>query len=320
MDKQQFECFTLSPLDGRYAGIKDALGEYFSEYALVKYRVFVEIQWLKFLIENVESDVLSTFDKDNLGQIEAISKDFNYDSFKAIKDIEAVTRHDVKAVEYFIGNQLKDMGYSDNDIKQLRVSLSKKNINEDEIIKEIRGATLNLVLGSAIASKSKYTFNYSFRWSSCPIFIQDDLLAATWSATGSNGSPVNVAINKSSSFLTVKYKSTGGAPNMKDTTYKWNPIHEYRAAKIQFDMGYNMGSGMSYWTYYGSGKLVLDAVVSNTIYEVYLKFGYGHSVVTGTPSVSFSGSGPSIGMSFGWTTQNEETYSVRYRYDGHKVS
>ena len=212
------------------------------------------------------------------------------------------------------------MGYSDNDIKQLRVSLSKKNINEDEIIKEIRGATLNLVLGSAIASKSKYTFNYSFRWSSCPIFIQDDLLAATWSATGSNGSPVNVAINKSSSFLTVKYKSTGGAPNMKDTTYKWNPIHEYRAAKIQFDMGYNMGSGMSYWTYYGSGKLVLDAVVSNTIYEVYLKFGYGHSVVTGTPSVSFSGSGPSIGMSFGWTTQNEETYSVRYRYDGHKVS
>ena len=64
MDKQQFECFTLSPLDGRYAGIKDALGEYFSEYALVKYRVFVEIQWLKFLIENVESDVLSKFNKD----------------------------------------------------------------------------------------------------------------------------------------------------------------------------------------------------------------------------------------------------------------
>ena len=63
MDKQQFECFTLSPLDGRYAGIKDALGEYFSEYALVKYRVFVEIQWLKFLIENVESDVLSIFQK-----------------------------------------------------------------------------------------------------------------------------------------------------------------------------------------------------------------------------------------------------------------
>ena len=111
MDKQQFECFTLSPLDGRYAGIKDALGEYFSEYALVKYRVFVEIQWLKFLIENVESNVLSKFDKDNLGQIEAISKDFNYASFKAIKDIEAVTRHDVKAVEYFIDERVDALGF-----------------------------------------------------------------------------------------------------------------------------------------------------------------------------------------------------------------
>ena len=233
------------------------------------------------------------------------------------KTNEELLEYEISELEYFkelksqTNEELISKGMTPDQIKYI------KNF---DLIKEIRGATLNLVLGSAIASKSKYTFNYSFRWSSCPIFIQDDLLAATWSATGSNGSPVNVAINKSSSFLTVKYKSTGGAPNMKDTTYKWNPIHEYRAAKIQFDMGYNMGSGMSYWTYYGSGKLVLDAVVSNTIYEVYLKFGYGHSVVTGTPSVSFSGSGPSIGMSFGWTTQNEETYSVRYRYDGHKVS
>ena len=59
MEKQEFECLTLCPLDGRYSGVKDALGEYFSEYALVKYRVFVEIQWLKFLIENVKSDVLA---------------------------------------------------------------------------------------------------------------------------------------------------------------------------------------------------------------------------------------------------------------------
>ena len=47
MEKQEFECLTLCPLDGRYSGVKDALGEYFSEYALVKYRVFVEIQFLQ---------------------------------------------------------------------------------------------------------------------------------------------------------------------------------------------------------------------------------------------------------------------------------
>ncbi|MEE1447848.1 lyase family protein, partial [Faecalibacillus intestinalis] len=132
MDKQQFECFTLSPLDGRYAGIKDALGEYFSEYALVKYRVFVEIQWLKFLIENVESNVLSKFDKDNLGQIEAISKDFNYDSFKAIKDIEAVTRHDVKAVEYFIKGKFDEMGLSDYK-EFIHFGLTSQDINNTSV-------------------------------------------------------------------------------------------------------------------------------------------------------------------------------------------
>ena len=53
MEKQQFECMTICPLDGRYAGIKESLAEYFSEYALTKYRVYVEVQWLKFLIETL---------------------------------------------------------------------------------------------------------------------------------------------------------------------------------------------------------------------------------------------------------------------------
>ena len=111
MEKQEFECLTLCPLDGRYSGIKDALGEYFSEYALVKYRVFVEIQWLKFLIENVESDILDKFDVKDIDKLTAISSEFNYDSFARIKEIENTTRHDVKAVEYFIDEKLEVLGY-----------------------------------------------------------------------------------------------------------------------------------------------------------------------------------------------------------------
>lgn len=111
MSRLEFESKTICPLDGRYSGIKDALAEYFSEYALVKYRVYVEIQWLKFLIENVESEILGRFDRGQMDKIEAIAKDFNEESFAAIKEIESVTRHDVKAVEYFIGNCLKEMGY-----------------------------------------------------------------------------------------------------------------------------------------------------------------------------------------------------------------
>lgn len=119
---------TICPLDGRYSGIKDALSEYFSEYALVKYRVYVEIQWLKFLIENVDSEILARFDKNDMSKIEAIANEFNYDSFKAIKDIEAVTRHDVKAVEYFIGNTLKDMGY-DYLISFVHIGCTSEDIN-----------------------------------------------------------------------------------------------------------------------------------------------------------------------------------------------
>ena len=111
MEKQEFECLTLCPLDGRYSGIKDVLGEYFSEYALVKYRVFVEIQWLKFLIENVESDILAKFDVKDIDKLTAISSEFNYDSFARIKEIENTTRHDVKAVEYFIDEKLEALGF-----------------------------------------------------------------------------------------------------------------------------------------------------------------------------------------------------------------
>ena len=109
--EQEFECLTLCPLDGRYSGVKEALGEYFSEYALVKYRVFVEIQWLKFLIENVESDVLAKFDLQDMDKLTTISSEFNYDSFARIKEIENTTRHDVKAVEYFIDEKVDALGF-----------------------------------------------------------------------------------------------------------------------------------------------------------------------------------------------------------------
>ena len=111
MEKQQFECMTICPLDGRYAGIKESLAEYFSEYALTKYRVYVEVQWLKFLIETLEDEILAKFDRAEMPKLEAIADQFDYNAFKAIKEIENVTRHDVKAVEYYIGNALKEMGY-----------------------------------------------------------------------------------------------------------------------------------------------------------------------------------------------------------------
>lgn len=103
--------FALGPLDGRYSQIGEKLAPYFSEYALVKNRVKVEVYWLKFLLENVNgSDILDAFDIDKLPEIMAIYTDFSDASYVRVKEIESVTNHDVKSVELFVAEKLKEMG------------------------------------------------------------------------------------------------------------------------------------------------------------------------------------------------------------------
>lgn len=104
----------LGPLDGRYSQIGKKLSPYFSEYALVKNRVWVEVNWLKFLLENVEgSDILDAFDINRLPEIMAIYENFSDTSYLRVKEIEAVTNHDVKSVELFVGEKLKEIGLED---------------------------------------------------------------------------------------------------------------------------------------------------------------------------------------------------------------
>lgn len=103
--------FALGPLDGRHSQIGEKLAPYFSEYALVKNRVKVEVYWLKFLLENVNgSDILDAFDIDRLPEIMAIYTDFSDASYVRVKEIESVTNHDVKSVELFVAEKLKEMG------------------------------------------------------------------------------------------------------------------------------------------------------------------------------------------------------------------
>lgn len=128
MEKLEFECKTLSPLDGRYGKIKDALGEYFSEYALVKYRIHVEIEWLSFLIENVDYKLLNNYSKEDIEKIRNIASSYNFESYKAVKEIENTTRHDVKAVEYYIDHQLEKCNLKDL-IPFVHIGCTSEDIN-----------------------------------------------------------------------------------------------------------------------------------------------------------------------------------------------
>src|SRR6187402_2192151 len=90
----------ISPIDGRYRKQLQHLSEYFSEYALIKYRVIVEIEYFLFLAEKKFFKV----DAKTKQYLQKLSDGFSLADAAAIKKTEAITNHDVKAVEYFIKN------------------------------------------------------------------------------------------------------------------------------------------------------------------------------------------------------------------------
>ena len=94
----------LSPLDGRYHGKVDGLRDYFSEFGLIRYRVLVEVEWLKALSARPplpKCPLLAA----TIAQLDQLVNTFSEADAQAIKDIEKTTNHDVKAVEYWLQEQ-----------------------------------------------------------------------------------------------------------------------------------------------------------------------------------------------------------------------
>jgi len=99
----------ISPIDGRYRNATAKLADYFSEYALIKYRVFVEIEYFIALCE-FPLPQLHDFDHHVSEKLRAIYQNFSEQDAQSIKDIEKITNHDVKAVEYFIKKDFDKLG------------------------------------------------------------------------------------------------------------------------------------------------------------------------------------------------------------------
>lgn len=99
----------ISPLDGRYRTKVDALASYFSEQALIRYRVKVEVAYFLALCE-LPLPQLAGFDMEKAGDLRQLYEKFGEKEALAVKEIEKVTNHDVKAVEYFLKEQFKELG------------------------------------------------------------------------------------------------------------------------------------------------------------------------------------------------------------------
>ncbi|KQS25387.1 adenylosuccinate lyase [Dyadobacter sp. Leaf189] len=128
----------ISPVDGRYYKQVSELSTYFSEYALIYYRVFVEIEYFIALCE-LPLPQLSEFDKKKYPSLRKIYEDFSEQDALHIKDIEKVTNHDVKAVEYFIKEQFETLGIAAYQ-EFIHFGLTSQDINNTAIPLSLRDA------------------------------------------------------------------------------------------------------------------------------------------------------------------------------------
>ena len=137
----------ISPIDGRYNSKTKSLQKYFSESALIKYRIKVEVEYFISLCELPLSQ-LKEFPSDKFDDLRCLYKDFSIDSAKRIKEIESVTNHDVKAVEYLIKEEFDNLGISQykefihfgltsQDINNTAVPISIKDAFNDVFIPEL---------------------------------------------------------------------------------------------------------------------------------------------------------------------------------------
>jgi adenylosuccinate lyase len=121
----------VSPIDGRYHRQTEPLNAFFSEYALIRYRVFVEIQYFIALCK-LPLPQLVDFDKRKIAELNEIAENFNIDDALIIKDIEKITNHDVKAVEYFLRDAFDKIGLE--DFKEfIHFGLTSQDVNNTAI-------------------------------------------------------------------------------------------------------------------------------------------------------------------------------------------
>lgn len=129
----------ISPIDGRYRSKTERLADYFSEYALIRYRVRVEIEYFISLCE-IPLPQLASFDAKLFPQLRSIYEQFSEDDAQRVKDIEKITNHDVKAVEYFIKEKFDAIGGLDKFKEFIHFGLTSQDINNTSVPMSIKEA------------------------------------------------------------------------------------------------------------------------------------------------------------------------------------
>ena len=165
------ELTAISPIDGRYRGKTEPLAAFFSEFALVRYRVRVEIEYFITLCE-LPLPQLQDFDHSLFEPLRDIYRQFTVEDAQRVKDIEAVTNHDVKAVEYFIKEKIDALtGFPVQAKEFIHFGLTSQDINNTSVPLSIKEA-LEQVYYPLVEELIEQLHDYAEEWKNVPMLAK----------------------------------------------------------------------------------------------------------------------------------------------------
>lgn len=160
----------ISPIDGRYRGKTEALANYYSEFALIRYRVRVEIEYFITLCE-LPLPQLASFDHALFERLRDIYRKFDENEAQRVKDIEKITNHDVKAVEYFIKEEFDKIGGLDAYKEFIHFGLTSQDINNTSVPLSVK-ESLEQVYYPQVEELIAQLQTYADEWKDVPMLAK----------------------------------------------------------------------------------------------------------------------------------------------------
>lgn len=237
----------VSPIDGRYRSKTECLADYFSEYALIRYRVRVEIDYFITLCE-LPLPQLESFNSTLFEQLRDIYRNFNETSAARVKEIENTTNHDVKAIEYFIKEEFDKIGGLDDYKEFIHFGLTSQDINNTSVPLSVKEA-LEEVVYPQVEELIAQLKEYAEEWKDIPMLAKTHGQPASPTRLGKE---VEVYVYRLSEQLatlrnckmTAKFGGATGNFNAHHVAY---PQHDWRAFGNRF-VSEKLGLEREQWT------------------------------------------------------------------------
>ncbi len=237
----------VSPIDGRYRSKTECLADYFSEYALIRYRVRVEIEYFITLCE-LPLPQLKSFNSALFEQLRDIYRNFDEAAAARVKEIESITNHDVKAVEYFIKEEFDKIGGLDEYKEFIHFGLTSQDINNTSVPLSVKEA-LEEVFYPQVEELIAQLKEYAEAWKDVPMLAKTHGQPASPTRLGKE---VEVYVYRLSEQLatlrnckmTAKFGGATGNFNAHHVAY---PQHDWRAFGNRF-VSEKLGLEREQWT------------------------------------------------------------------------